>query len=62
MSKIEFNVTSWYDEDIEIDGRNSYIIRMFGRLQNGESISVKVTDFKPFFFIIYIITYTFRIK
>jgi len=51
MSNIDFNVTSWFGEDIEIDGINSYVIRMFGRMQNGESISVKVIDFQPFFYI-----------
>ena len=66
MSKVEIQLLDWEfddynllndsdeDEDEEEDeytNNNKFIIRLFGRKKNGESVSVIVTDFKPFFYI-----------
>ena len=59
MDNIEFCASSWYSEDIAVedkDGKaennyNTFIIYIFGRLDNGESITVKVNNYKPCFHI-----------
>jgi DNA polymerase elongation subunit (family B) len=62
MDQIEFNAVSWYSEDIMIhenenseeynkNDYNTFIIYIFGRLENGKSITVKVLNYKPCFHI-----------
>jgi DNA polymerase elongation subunit (family B) len=61
---IQFQIIDWYsyDEDVETNlddddmsvgnGSNlEYIINVFGKTDNGESISCKITGFKPFYYI-----------
>lgn len=52
---IEFNATSWYAEDIDIqvqdDVISQYVIYIFGRMENGKSITVEVNNYKPLFHI-----------
>lgn len=58
MEEIDFVPVSWferdepiYDDNGEKTGDQEYIIYMFGRKEDGESITVRVTDFKPRFHI-----------
>ena len=44
---IIFNVLYWHEND----ENNKYIIRMFGKTENGKSVSVKVTGFIPYFYV-----------
>lgn len=58
LSEIEFNATSWYaqDEDENKDDDNEaikekYIIYIFGRKEDGTSITIKVINYRPLFHI-----------
>jgi DNA polymerase elongation subunit (family B) len=44
---IIFNVLYWHEND----ENNKYIIRMFGKTDKGKSVSVKVTEFIPYFYV-----------
>jgi len=44
---IIFNVLYWHEND----ENNKYIIRMFGKTEKGESVSLKVTGFIPYFYV-----------
>lgn len=44
---IIFNVLYWYEND----ENSKYIIRMFGRTEEGLSVALKVTDFIPYFYV-----------
>jgi DNA polymerase elongation subunit (family B) len=64
---IEFQAIDWFAEDINVDEdddadrndakykwnfeKKKYVIKIFGRMANGESISVNVMDFKPYCYI-----------
>lgn len=60
---IAFQVISWYATDANLDGdsgdpdeptdpsNKSYVMKMFGVTDEGETISVSVTNFCPFFYI-----------
>ena len=60
-SDIHFQVIDWYHTDFinnneDEDGEDecedrSYIIKMFGVNEMGNSVCLNVTDFKPFFYI-----------
>lgn len=56
MSRIIFNVIDWYEND-EIDPEEGkrrikkYIIRIFGRTEDDQSVAVKIENFTPFFFV-----------
>ena len=49
---IKFQVLSWekFDEEI-IEGEEEYKIYMFGVTNNGESISVKIDNYTPYFYV-----------
>jgi DNA polymerase elongation subunit (family B) len=59
MNDILFNVISWYETDEKPDEESEntykynskYIIRMFGRTADGSSVSVKVENFLPHFYV-----------
>jgi len=52
-------ITNELDEDNYFDFENmkfnlnerTYIIKIFGRMEDGKSISVNVVDFKPYFYV-----------
>jgi DNA polymerase elongation subunit (family B) len=44
---IIFNVLYWHEND----ENNKYIIRMFGKTDDGKSVSAKVTGFIPYFYV-----------
>ena len=51
MNKIEFQIYDWL-EDHDKDKDKNYIIHIFGRCLNKESVYVKLTGFKPYFYIL----------
>lgn len=49
---IEFHAITWSAEDLPDDeGTPKYIIKVFGRSDNGQSVSASIVNFKPFFYI-----------
>lgn len=44
---LQFQVISWFAEDVN----DQYIIKLFGVEENGESVSLSIPDFKPYFYI-----------
>ena len=47
---MEFQALSWHAGDVELDAdETKYIINVFGRTLQGESVSVSINNFKPFF-------------
>ena len=49
---IEFQVVDWnYYHEIDDDDEETYVIQIFGRTENDKDICVKVTGFKPYFFV-----------
>ena len=49
---VKFQVLEWDEyKDENGDGEEEYGLRLFGRTENEETISVNVKNFKPFFFI-----------
>ena len=58
MEEIEFVPVSWferdeklYDKNSEYTGKSEYIIYAFGRKEDGESITVRITNYLPSFHI-----------
>ena len=49
MNKIEFQIYDWLEDH---DKDKKYIIHIFGRCLNNESVYVKLTGFKPYFYIL----------
>lgn len=49
----ELDEDGYYNfEDMKFDlNQRSYIIKIFGRMEDGKSISVNVVDFKPYFYV-----------
>jgi DNA polymerase elongation subunit (family B) len=56
MSSAVFNVLDWYEND-EIDPEEGkkrikkYVIRIFGRTEDDQSVALKIENFTPFFFV-----------
>lgn len=51
LSDIKFAVSSWHEQDELINKQKEYIIYMFGRKEDGKSVTIKITDYKPNFYI-----------
>ena len=61
MSSLIFQILDWYVSDIDVDSDDSedeknktikrYLIKIFGRTNEGESISINVLDYTPYFYI-----------
>jgi DNA polymerase elongation subunit (family B) len=60
MTDLTFQVISWYSTDTEVEGSGDesedqddlkYVIKMFGRTEDGKSVSVSVLDFQPHFYV-----------
>ena len=47
----EFNIIDWQAIDLKIDNKKNYVIRGFGRNEQGKSLCVEILDFKPYFYI-----------
>jgi DNA polymerase elongation subunit (family B) len=48
---IIFNISDWHETDEKIDRYNEYTIHIYGRCENGESVSAKITGFEPYFYV-----------
>lgn len=51
---LEMHIIEWWvqdEEDDESEELENYVIRCFGVTENGMSITCKITDFKPFYYI-----------
>ena len=54
---IDWYITDFYDENDDYDSENintaqkKYLIKIFGRTEKGNSISVNITDYTPYFYI-----------
>ena len=61
MSSLIFQILDWYVSDIDVDSDDSedeknktikrYLIKIFGRTNEGKSISINVLDYTPYFYI-----------
>lgn len=58
METLNFQILSWTALDYEYDDPeedhddpNKYLVKIFGNTENGESVSVNLLDYTPFFFI-----------
>ena len=50
-NRLEFNALTWYEHDEVINYQKKYSILVFGRLLNGESITVKIENYLPHFYV-----------
>jgi hypothetical protein len=48
---IQFQIIDWYSYDQDVETNLECIINVFGKTDNDESISCKITGFKPFYYI-----------
>ena len=63
MSDILINIISWFESDENPDGddqentdrfakyKNTYVLRLFGRTDDDKSITVRIDDFIPHFYL-----------
>lgn len=53
MGDLVFQTISWYAKDVfnEEEKRLEYVIKTFGMTKDGETVSVSIKNFKPYFFI-----------
>lgn len=53
MNDLVFQTISWYAKDVfnEEEKRLEYVIKTFGMTKAGETVSVSIKNFKPYFFI-----------
>jgi DNA polymerase delta subunit 1 len=50
---MEFQIISWFSADVEDeeDQIDKFVVKLFGRNEDGESVALTVTDFTPYFYV-----------
>ena len=46
-----FYISDWYTQDEEVEDLNRFVIYAFGLDENSRSVSIKITNFTPYFYI-----------
>lgn len=51
-NKLEFQITDWNSyHELDEEDEEQYVIQLFGRTEDDKDVCLKVTDFKPYFYV-----------